>query len=116
MTSEIRREVTQATIDRYGEINGDNDIIHYDHEYAVRRGYRGTLAHGLMVMGYAAELGAKEYGADWYSKGELSVVWTAPVCPGDDVVVTLDGGELRAQVDGEPVLVGRMGLSEDGEA
>lgn len=114
MTQQIQRHITQETIDRYGRINGDNDIIHYDADYAARRGFRGTLAHGLMVMGYAAELGVEQHGRQWFTDGELEVVWTAPVCPGDDVVISTDDGSVRGEVGGEPVLVGELGL-RDGE-
>lgn len=108
--------VTQATIDGYGRINGDNDIIHYDHDYALERGFRGTLAHGLMVMAYAAELGAKRHGADWFRNGEIEVKWIGPVCPGDDLSVVLgDDGQINATVEEGPVMVGRTALAgQDG--
>jgi len=48
---EKRIFITQAMIDQYGVLNGDNDIIHYDIDYARQRGYKDTLAHGPMVMG-----------------------------------------------------------------
>lgn len=110
-SKEVR--VTQATIDQYGRINGDNDIIHYDHAYAVERGFRGTLAHGLMVMAYAAELGARRHGADWFTKGEIEVKWIGPVCPGDDLLVALkDDGQINADVGEGPVMVGRAALAD----
>jgi acyl dehydratase len=110
----LTRDVTQATFDRYGRINGDNDIIHYDDAYAKQRGFRGTLAHGLMVMGYMAELAAKRYGDAWYRSGRLRVKWVSPVCPGDHVVARLeDDGSLNASVgDNETVLVGEAGVGE----
>ena len=112
-SKEVR--VTQATIDQYGRINGDNDIIHYDHAYAVERGFRGTLAHGLMVMAYAAELGARRHGADWFTKGEIEVKWIGPVCPGDNLLVALnDDGQINADVGEGPVMVGRAALADHG--
>ena len=108
--------VTQTTIDDYGRINGDNDIIHYDHAYALERGFRGTLAHGLMVMAYAAELGAKRHGADWFRSGEIEVKWIGPVCPGDDLSVVLDdNGPINATVGEGPVMFGHAALAtQDG--
>ncbi len=112
--SRLRREVpqTQAMIDRYGRINGDNDIIHYDHDYAVKRGFRGTLNHGMMTMGYIAELGARKFGRDWFYGGELYVKWTGPVCPGDKLVIEVEeDGRTRAEVEAGPVATGKMGLA-----
>ncbi|MDB5041030.1 MAG: hypothetical protein JWN27_1756 [Candidatus Eremiobacteraeota bacterium] len=103
----LQRNVSQETIDRYGRINGDNDIIHYDQDYALKRGFRGTLAHGLMVMGYACELAAQAHGERWFRGGSIHVKWVDPVCPGDVVAVDLDGeGNVRAAVGEELVLVG----------
>ena len=105
--------VTQPMIDRYGAINGDNDIIHYDDAYAKKRGFRGTLAHGLMVLGYAVELATRKWGKDFFHRGELDVRFRGPVIPGDEVTVTIgDDGSLVASVpDGEAV-VGKIGLRD----
>jgi acyl dehydratase len=105
--------MTQAKIDRYGRINGDNDIIHYDHDYAVRRGFRGTLAHGPHNMAPAAELGAQKFGPDWFTRGRLFVKWIGPVCPGDEQVTTLgEDGAIQAMVDESVVMVGRVELGD----
>jgi acyl dehydratase len=99
--------MTQAMIDRYGRINGDNDIIHYDHDYAVARGFRGTLAHGLHMTGYAAEVAAQTHGADWFYHGEISTKWIAPTCPGDTVEIALGpDGTIRAEGPDGPIIAG----------
>jgi len=111
----MRKEIhiTQELIDQYGRINGDNDTIHYDHDLAISRGFRGTLAHGLMVMGYAASLAAKKYGEKWYTGGEIYTKWIAPMCPGDDLVVTLaDDGEVTGAVKEGPTMVGYARLAK----
>ena len=111
MPEPLRCEVTftQEMIDRYGRLNGDNDIIHYDEAYARERGYRGTLAHGLHIMAFAAELGLRRYGPHWWEGGTITVKWTGPVCPGDRLAVTLDeDGGVEATVDRAVVITGRL--------
>lgn len=104
-------KITQPMIDRYGVINGDNDILHYDHDYAVGRGFKGTLAHGLMVLGYAVELATRKWGADWHHRGELEVRFVGPVIPGDTVEVDIgDDGALVAKVETGNTMVGKIGL------
>lgn len=99
--------MTQAIIDQYGAINGDNDTIHYDEELAKSRGFRGTLAHGLNVMGYAAGLAAQMYGDRWFTEGELYTKWIAPVCPGDQLVVTIDDdGTIEGKVAQGTTMIG----------
>ena len=106
-------EMTQAMIDRYGRINGDNDIIHYDHDYAVARGFRGTLNHGMMTLGYMADMGARTYGSDWLYRGELNVKWIDPVCPGDNLTIETDDGSVTAKVQTGLAASGKIGLAED---
>jgi acyl dehydratase len=103
---------TQAMFDNYGKLNGDNDILHYDDAFAKERGFRGTLGHGLMYTGYVCDLAAKKYGKDWFYRGRLKVKYIRPVCPGDDLKVTIepDGAtECKSQFD--TTLVGSTSLA-----
>ena len=114
--SDMRRiiDITQEQIDRYGRINGDNDIIHYDHAYALGRGFRGTLAHGLHMAAFAADLAAKRLGRDWFYKGHLHAKLIGPVCPGDHLVVDLrEDGAVEERVGQDLVVVGRAELTRD---
>lgn len=109
MKNEI--EITQPMIDGYGRINGDNDIIHYDHEYALQRGFRGTLLHGPHMSAFAAELGASKYGPDWLCRGRLHTKWIGPSCPGDVFAVSMqDDGQVEAMSGGKIALVGSVTL------
>ncbi|MCK9507493.1 MAG: MaoC family dehydratase [Pigmentiphaga sp.] len=105
--------ITQGMIDAYGRINGDNDIIHYDHDYAVERGFRGTLLHGPHMTALAADLGAQRYGEAWLYQGKLHTKWIGPVCPGDTFLAKLDeSGAIEAQSGGKVVMVGSATLAE----
>jgi len=108
-------EMSQEKIDRYGKLNGDWDILHYDHDYCLARGFRGTLAHGMHNMAPAVDLALEKYGKDFYFGGRIEVRWTGPVCPGDVQRTTLDAaGNVHAQVGNTPgagaVMVGKAVL------
>lgn len=104
-------KMTQDMIDTYGRINGDNDILHYNHDYAISMGFRGTLAHGLHVMGMASDLAARKYGKDWHHQGELYVKWVAPVCPGDELQVEItDDGQAMARNQLGDTMIGHAKL------
>lgn len=114
------RLVTQETINRYGELNGDNDIVHYDAEFARAHGFRAPIAHGMMVLGYLSETLREAWGMAWLTSGSVDVRWVAPVYPGDRItpggrvierVEDGDGARLAAEVwcddqDGRRVLIG----------
>lgn len=101
--------VTQEKIDRYGVLNGDRDIIHYDLDYAKKRGFQGTLAHGLMVQGYANDVALAMYGDDWLTRGAIKVKFVAPVYPDEDYVIEI-------KPDGELTATGPRGVAMVGTA
>lgn len=104
-------KVSQAIIDRYGQINGDNDIIHYDHDYSLKRGFRGPIAHGLMVTGYAVEMALRKWGKDFVYRGEVDVRFVGPVIADDEVVVDIEAdGALLVTVPDGKMLTGTIGL------
>lgn len=95
--------VTQECIDRYGLVNGDTEPLHYDPAYARQRGFRGTIAHGTMVLAPLFDLALKRHGPGFLRAGTLSVKWTAPVCAGDVQVAAIDeDGSIEAFVEGQP--------------
>jgi acyl dehydratase len=111
----MQREIPidQAKIDLYGKINGDNDIIHYDHEYCLKRGFRGTLVHGPHLSAFVCDLAMKKYGKDWFYRGKLHTKWIGPVCPGDNLIVELkDDGSVVERVKDEVTVIGRAVLED----
>ncbi|WP_028851522.1 MaoC family dehydratase [Thermocrispum municipale] len=105
--------ITQEKIDRYGEINGDNDIIHYDVDYARERGFKAPLAHGLMVQGYASAMAAEKYGADWFTRGEIHVKFVGPLYPDETITVEIDDdGKLHVAAGDRTCIVGTAKLRD----
>lgn len=111
MAIQRKIQMTQAKIDQYGQINGDKDIVHYDHDYAVKRGFRGTLAHGPHLSAFPCDLAVRKYGVAWFTKGRLHTKWIKPVCPGDELIVEIsDDGSLQERVDDEVTVIGAATL------
>jgi acyl dehydratase len=103
---------SQKMFDDYGKLNGDNDILHYDDAYAKQRGFRGTLGHGLMYTGYVCDLAAKKYGRDWHYRGRLTVKYVRGVCPGDELVVSIEpDGTVQCESQHDVTLVGTATLA-----
>jgi acyl dehydratase len=49
-------EVTQATVDRFAEVTGDDQWIHLDVKRAKETPFGGTIAHGYLVLSLAPRL------------------------------------------------------------
>lgn len=89
------KTISQPMIDRYGRLNGDNNLMHYKKEFAQQYGFRDTLAHGLMTFGFISEVMTQFLGRGWVSHGKVNVAFVAPVHPGDTVTA---GGRVKEKV------------------
>ncbi len=114
------KAISQDVINRYGKLNGDNNIIHYDGDFARQHGYRDAIAHGMMTFGLISEMMTRFLGKGWVSGGKIEIILVAPVYSGDTITArgkvkekVSEGDALRLVVetwcenqDGERVLLG----------
>lgn len=90
-------EVTRTQIVQYAGASGDYSPLHTDEPYAVRAGYRGVMAHGMLAMA-ATELVL----ADWVGRERLvryGVRFVNSVWPGDSLHAVATVRELRDALD-----------------
>jgi acyl dehydratase len=76
-------EITRTQIVQYAGASGDYSPLHTDEPYAVRAGYRGVMAHGMLAMA-ATELVL----AEWIGRERLvryGVRFVNPIWPGDSL-------------------------------
>jgi len=100
---EASMQVTQARIDAWGRANGDAEMLHYDAAHAKARGFRGTIAHGSMLIAPLFDLALRRHGERFLVAGALSLKWTAPVCAGDVQLASIDDeGRIEAVIDNQP--------------
>lgn len=45
-------QITECDIDHFASFSGDSSTIHMNADYAASRGFKGRLAHGLLVSSY----------------------------------------------------------------
>lgn len=91
------REVTRADIEEFAHLTGDQNKLHVDPDFALKSGYSGVIAHGLLTLSIALGL--------WHSldltngtiiafAGLNNVSFRAPVYPNDKL-------QLIAEVSGK---------------
>ncbi|WP_031465865.1 phenylacetic acid degradation bifunctional protein PaaZ [Sciscionella sediminilitoris] len=106
------RTVTRADVDHFAEFTGDTFYAHTDEEAAaVNELFGGIVAHGYLVVSFAAGLFVSpEPGPVLANYGLENLRFLTPVKPGDALTVTLtakritprenaDYGEVRWDVD-----------------
>lgn len=106
-------EVTRTQIVQYAGASGDYSPLHTDEPYAVRAGYPGVMAHGMLVMAAAERLLA-----EWVGRQQLvryRVRFVNPVWPGDSLhavatVVDVRDSERGKYVDFEILTTNHHGV------
>jgi acyl dehydratase len=99
----LLKSVSQAQIDAYADASGDHNPIHINPEAARAVGLDGTIAHGMLSMGFLGQLvtdwlAARPGQRGWVAR--LRVRFQAMVRPGDTLTcqgVLVDGAPAGRQ-------------------
>src|SRR5713101_1491958 len=75
------KEISQRQIDTYSGVRPRS--IHTDEAWARQKGFRTTLAQGMMSTAYVSEMMTRFLGAGFVKGGTMSVAFIKPVYAGD---------------------------------
>lgn len=75
----LRRRFTQDMVNRYGRVNDDRNLIHYEMEAAQRAGFTRPVVHGALVAALVSEACRDYFGRNWIDGGRLKVAFIKPV-------------------------------------
>src|SRR4029453_2121318 len=99
------KEISQRQIDTYSGVRPNS--IHTDEAWARKKGFRTTLAQGMMSTGYVSEMMTRLLGAGFVKGGAMSIAFIKPVYAGDRLTVRgvvkdkrQEGGRTRGIVEG----------------
>jgi len=81
----LQKDLSQRRIDVYSGVRPRS--IHTDEAWAHAKGFRTTLAQGMMSTAYASELMTRLLGASFLAGGTLSMAFVRPVYAGDRLTV-----------------------------
>ena len=96
MAASYTRKVTAEDIQKFGDVSGDFNPVHFDEAYARQTIFKGRVAHGLLAAGYiSAVLGTKLPGAGAIFMS-ANIRFKAPVRIGDEVTATCTVREVIA--------------------
>jgi len=90
----LTREITEAMVARYGQVNGDRNMLHYEAEAAAEAGYDTPIAHGALTAAVLSQACAQVFGARWLDHGHLKIRFRRPLAVGDSLTT---GGSLEAE-------------------
>jgi acyl dehydratase len=86
------RTVTEADVQAFAALSGDQNRIHTDAEFARRTPFRRRVAHGLLVQSIATGLAHRAgiFEGTIVAIVEMTISFEAPVFPGDTLRATLE--------------------------
>ena len=97
------KEVSQRRIDAYSGVRPRS--IHSDEAWARAKGFRTTLAQGMMSTAYVSQMMIRLLGAGFIRGGTLSMAFIHPVFAGDRLTVHGVIREKRPEGAGVRVVV-----------
>ena len=97
------KEVSQRRIDAYSGVRPRS--IHSDEAWARAKGFRTTLAQGMMSTAYVSQMMIRLLGAGFIRGGTLSMAFIHPVFAGDRLTVHGVIREKRPESGGVRVVV-----------
>ena len=97
------KEISQRQIDTYSGVRPNS--IHTDEAWARKKGFRTTLAQGMMSTAYVSEMMTQLLGAGFIKGGTMSVAFIKPVYAGDRLTVHGVVKEMRPESGGTRVVV-----------
>jgi acyl dehydratase len=109
----ILKEPTQRRIDVYSGVRPRS--IHTDPSWAHAKGFRTTLAQGMMSTAYVSEMMTRLLGAGFVKGGTLSMAFIKPVYAGDRLTVHGVVKERRPEGAGTRVVVEVWCQNQHGE-
>lgn len=99
----LSREVTLEMVTRYGEVNRDRNMLHYETEPARAAGYEGPIVHGALSAAILSQACAQAFGPGWPAGGRLEIRFRRPLAVGD--TLTTGGEEIAREERGGGDLV-----------
>jgi len=107
------KEMSQRRIDTYSGVRPRS--IHTDEAWAKAKGFRTTLAQGMMSTAYVSEMMTKLLGAGFVEGGTMSMAFVKPVYAGDRLTVRGVVKEMRPEGAGTRVTVDVRVENQHGE-
>ncbi|MFN8122784.1 MAG: MaoC family dehydratase [Thermoleophilia bacterium] len=116
-SASITRRFSQAEVEAFARLSGDDNPAHVDEEWAAGTRLGGRVVHGMLTAGLiSAVLGTQLPGPGSIYMSQ-TLRWTAPVRPGDLLTATATVKEIIAEkgrvvletvvtCDGAPVMIG----------
>ena len=88
--------IDNDTIKKFIELSGDYNPLHSDKQYAIEKGMKDVVAHGMLTSSFYSKLVGLYLPGEKCILHEINISFRKPVYPGDTLTVV---GEVLEIVD-----------------
>ena len=104
MSRGLRKVITDADLEMFGQVSGDRNPVHFDDDYARDTIFGGRIAHGMLTASLISAVIGEQMPGHGTIYLKQSLAFLAPVKPGDVVdakvtVADIDYGRRRVTLD-----------------
>jgi 3-hydroxybutyryl-CoA dehydratase len=82
-----KRKITNEDLDKFASLTGDISPIHIDKEYAISRGFKGRVAHGILLAGFISKIFGVNLPGKLCILHSINLKWLKPVCVDDCILI-----------------------------
>ena len=97
MSESFTKTVSESDIQKFGEVSGDMNPVHFDEEWASKTIFKGRIAHGVLSASYISTVLGMQIPGPGTIFMSLTCRFKAPVRIGDTVVTTCTVREVVAE-------------------
>ena len=86
--------MSERDVERFGEITGDTNPVHFDDDFAKKTIFRGRAAHGALTLSYLSTVFGTKLPGSGTVVLSLAIEFSGPVRIGDTVTAVCTVREL----------------------
>jgi 3-hydroxybutyryl-CoA dehydratase len=88
----LSEKVTKSLLDRFASLTGDVSPLHMDAAFAKAVGFRGRVAHGVLLLGFFSKLVGVNFPGKYAIIQSINAKFVAPAYIGDtlDCIALVD--------------------------
>ena len=94
LSDSFTKQVSERDVERFGEITGDTNPVHFDDDFAKKTIFRGRAAHGALTLSYLSTVFGTKLPGPGTVVLSLAIEFSGPVRIGDTVTATCTVREL----------------------
>jgi 3-hydroxybutyryl-CoA dehydratase len=95
MSASFTKTVTESDVQKFGEVSGDMNPVHFDEQYAKTTIFKGRIAHGVLSASYISTVLGMQMPGPGTIFMNVSCRFRAPVRIGETVTATCTVREVN---------------------